>query len=76
MIPRQVNEVSRIYRFGTRGLRGLLRAFFRRVELTGLGNVPDTAGGILIAWHPNALVDGALILGSRNSILGSGALPR
>jgi len=57
-----VKEGSRIYRFGTRSLRALLRAFFRRVEVTGLGNVPETGGGIFIAWHPNALVDGALIL--------------
>jgi 1-acyl-sn-glycerol-3-phosphate acyltransferase len=39
-----------------------MRAFFRRVEVTGLGNLPETGGGIFIAWHPNALVDGALIL--------------
>ncbi len=53
---------SRIYRFGIGWLRALLRAFFRRVEVTGLGNLPETGGGIFIAWHPNALVDGALIL--------------
>jgi 1-acyl-sn-glycerol-3-phosphate acyltransferase len=33
------------------------------VEVTGLGNLPETGGGIFVAWHPNALVDGALILG-------------
>jgi 1-acyl-sn-glycerol-3-phosphate acyltransferase len=32
------------------------------VEVTGLGNLPEAGGGIFIAWHPNALVDGALIL--------------
>ncbi len=53
---------SRIYRLGTAWLRALLRAFFRRVEVTGLGSLPETGGGIFIAWHPNALVDGALIL--------------
>jgi 1-acyl-sn-glycerol-3-phosphate acyltransferase len=57
-----VKKGSRIYRFGTGWLRALLRAFFRRVEVTGLGNLPETGGGIFIAWHPNALVDGALIL--------------
>jgi len=57
-----VKKGSGIYRFGTGWLRALLRAFFRRVEVTGLGNLPDRGGGIFIAWHPNALVDGALIL--------------
>jgi 1-acyl-sn-glycerol-3-phosphate acyltransferase len=56
-----VTKGSAIYRFGTGGLRALLAAFFRRVEVTGLGNVPEGEGGIFIAWHPNALVDGALI---------------
>lgn len=42
----------------------LLRVFFRRIEVSGLENLPPAggAGGIFIAWHPNALVDGALIL--------------
>src|SRR3990172_643740 len=51
-------DLSLRYRMASR----LLRAFFRRVEVTGLGNLPDRGGGIFIAWHPNALVDGALIL--------------
>jgi 1-acyl-sn-glycerol-3-phosphate acyltransferase len=51
-----------IYRFGRGCLRVLLRAFFRRVEVTGLSNLPETGGGIFIAWHPNALVDAALIV--------------
>ncbi len=53
---------SGIYRFGTAWLRALLRVFFRRVEVTGIGSLPETGGGVFIAWHPNALVDGALIL--------------
>ncbi len=75
-----VKKGSGIYRFGTACLRTLLRAFFRRVEVTGLGTRaaasaelrragpepdgrrPADSGGIFIAWHPNALVDGALIL--------------
>jgi 1-acyl-sn-glycerol-3-phosphate acyltransferase len=52
----------RIYGLSVALLRGLLALFFRRVEVTGLGNVPATGGGIFIAWHPNALVDGALIV--------------
>ncbi|MFW2386817.1 MAG: 1-acyl-sn-glycerol-3-phosphate acyltransferase [Polyangiales bacterium] len=40
----------------------LVGLFFRKVEVTGSENVPDTGGGILIAWHPNGLVDPALII--------------
>ena len=43
-------------------LRILVRAFFRRVEVEGLGNVPASRGGLLVAWHPNGLIDPALIL--------------
>ncbi|HUP91810.1 MAG TPA: 1-acyl-sn-glycerol-3-phosphate acyltransferase [Solimonas sp.] len=39
----------------------LVRAFFREVEVTGLEHVPQTGGGILVSWHPNGLVDPALI---------------
>jgi glycerol-3-phosphate O-acyltransferase/dihydroxyacetone phosphate acyltransferase len=46
-----------------RRIRRLLRAFFREVEVTGLANVPAQGGGILVAWHPNGLVDPALIVG-------------
>jgi 1-acyl-sn-glycerol-3-phosphate acyltransferase len=52
----------RIYRLSVFLLRALLALFFRRIEVEGLGNVPAEGGGIFIAWHPNALVDGALIL--------------
>lgn len=45
-------------------VRLLLRAFFRRIEVSGSENVPKTGGGIVIAWHPNGLVDPALILTS------------
>ena len=40
----------------------LVGLFFRRVEVTGVEHVPETGGGILIAWHPNGLVDPALII--------------
>ncbi|MGH9461500.1 MAG: 1-acyl-sn-glycerol-3-phosphate acyltransferase, partial [Vicinamibacteria bacterium] len=43
-------------------LRLIARAFFRRIEVTGLENVPETGGGLLISWHPNAMVDAGLIL--------------
>lgn len=44
------------------GLALAVRAFFRRVEVVGLENLPADRGGILVAWHPNGLVDPALIL--------------
>ncbi len=38
-----------------------LYTFFREVEVNGLENVPTDRGGIVIAWHPNGMVDPALI---------------
>lgn len=43
-------------------LRVAVRGFFRRVEATGLTNVPREGGGLLVSWHPNGLVDPGLIL--------------
>ena len=43
-------------------VRFLIGLFFRRVEVSGVENVPETGGGILIAWHPNGLLDPALII--------------
>lgn len=45
-------------------VRLLLRAFFRRVEVSGLEHVPAQGGGIVVAWHPNGMVDPALVLSS------------
>jgi 1-acyl-sn-glycerol-3-phosphate acyltransferase len=45
-----------------RVVRFLVGLFFRRVEVSGLEHVPESGGGILIAWHPNGLVDPALII--------------
>ncbi|MEM9728695.1 MAG: 1-acyl-sn-glycerol-3-phosphate acyltransferase [Myxococcota bacterium] len=47
-----------------RVVRFLLGLFFRRIEVSGTENIPTTGGGILIAWHPNGLVDPALIISS------------
>lgn len=52
------------YRFVRGWLRAVLLVFFRRVEVTGLEHLPATGGGILVSWHPNGLVDPALVLGS------------
>ena len=43
-------------------VRFLVGLFFRRIEVSGAEHVPPSGGGILIAWHPNGLVDPALII--------------
>jgi 1-acyl-sn-glycerol-3-phosphate acyltransferase len=43
-------------------LRVALRVYFRRIEVTGLENVPDTGPVIFVLNHPNALVDPAFLL--------------
>lgn len=51
-----------------RTLRGVVRAivglFFREVVVEGEENVPRDRGGLFVAWHPNGLIDPALILTS------------
>jgi 1-acyl-sn-glycerol-3-phosphate acyltransferase len=54
--------MPRAYRLIVLGLRPFVRAFFRRVEVTGLENIPATGGGVVVSWHPNAIVDGFVIL--------------
>jgi 1-acyl-sn-glycerol-3-phosphate acyltransferase len=54
--------MSLSYDAAVRLLRLLTRVFFRRVEVSGLENVPAKGGGILVAWHPNGLIDPGLIL--------------
>ncbi len=61
------------YRFSMVLLRALVRCFFRRVEVTGLEHVPRDRGGILVAWHPNGLIDPALILSRFPGLLVFGA---
>ena len=43
-------------------VRGVLAVFFRRIEVEGLENVPKEGGGLLVAWHPNGLIDPGLVL--------------
>lgn len=43
-------------------MRGVVRLFFREVAVAGRVNVPADRGGLLVAWHPNGLIDPALIL--------------
>ncbi len=46
----------------TRFVHFIVRRFFRRVEVAGLEQLPKDGGGIYVAWHPNGLIDPALIL--------------
>ncbi|HEY5075843.1 MAG TPA: 1-acyl-sn-glycerol-3-phosphate acyltransferase [Pyrinomonadaceae bacterium] len=43
-------------------LRVALRVYFRRIEVTGLENVPRDSAVIFVLNHPNALVDPAFLL--------------
>lgn len=54
----------RLYRLLLYFVRLLERAFFREVEVTGARHVPTDRGAVVVAWHPNGLVDPALILTS------------
>lgn len=50
-----------VYRIVRAIVGGLLRLFFRDVAVEGARHVPQDRGGLLVAWHPNGLVDPALI---------------
>ncbi|MBT8401364.1 MAG: 1-acyl-sn-glycerol-3-phosphate acyltransferase [Rhodothermia bacterium] len=50
------------YRFLRSIVRLLTRAFFKEIVCEGADRVPADAGGLVIAWHPNGLVDPGLIL--------------
>ena len=51
-----------VYRVIVGMVRWVMRLFFRRIEVEGRENVPLDRGGLLVAWHPNGLIDPALIV--------------
>jgi 1-acyl-sn-glycerol-3-phosphate acyltransferase len=56
------NNLPRDYRI-LRGLvRILTRAFFAEIACEGVSRIPAGTGGLIVSWHPNGLVDPALIL--------------
>jgi len=61
------------YRVAVSFVRWLLRIFFHRVEVTGLENIPEDGGGLVVSWHPNAIIDGGLVLAHfpRQIVLGA-----
>ena len=50
------------YRVVAGGVRLVLRLFFREIAVEGREHVPDDRGGLVVSWHPNGLLDPALIL--------------
>ena len=52
---------SRAYRFIVALFRFLFWLFFRQVQVSGLKHVPAEGGGLVVAWHPNGLIDPGLI---------------
>jgi len=55
-------KATRTYAFVRSFLTRLSTGFFRRIEVTGLENIPKEGGGLVISWHPNGLIDPGLIL--------------
>ena len=53
---------SPAYRALVSGVRFVLRVFFREIAVEGREHIPADRGGLLVAWHPNGLIDPALIL--------------
>jgi len=51
-----------IRRLITLVLRLTLRIYFRRIEVTGRENIPQSAPAIFVLNHPNALIDPAFLL--------------
>src|SRR4051812_23363709 len=41
--------------------RALVGLFFRRIEVSGLRELPAAGGGLVVAWHPNGIIDPVLI---------------
>ncbi|MDX1439479.1 MAG: 1-acyl-sn-glycerol-3-phosphate acyltransferase, partial [Rubricoccaceae bacterium] len=50
------------YRTLSAFVRFVMDVFFREVAVEGKEHVPADRGGLLVAWHPNGLIDPALIL--------------
>ncbi len=55
-------SASMTYRLIVGFFRFVLRTFFRQVEVVGLEHLPREGGAVLVAWHPNGLVDPGLII--------------
>ena len=56
------HDATKSYRLARTFVRRLASGFFRQIDVTGLENIPEDRGGLLISWHPNGLIDPGLIL--------------
>ncbi|MGB3542932.1 1-acyl-sn-glycerol-3-phosphate acyltransferase [Rubrivirga sp.] len=59
-----MDQPSQLYRFLRGIVRTIVKLFYRDVTVEGTEHVPLDRGGLLVAWHPNGLIDPALILSS------------
>ena len=53
--------LPRAYRWILALQRALFWLFFRQIQVSGEEHVPKTGGGLIVAWHPNGLIDPGLI---------------
>ena len=58
----QPHDLPRTYRVLRAVVRWALRLFFREIAVEGREHVPHEGGGLLVAWHPNGVIDPGLIL--------------
>ena len=56
--------MSKIYSLIQKIVRIIVETFFRRARVSGLENIPKDRGGLIISWHPNGMIDPALIFSS------------
>lgn len=56
------SKITTGYQLVRHFVRLLVRLFFREIVYEGLDRIPKDGGGLIVAWHPNGLVDPALIL--------------
>jgi glycerol-3-phosphate O-acyltransferase / dihydroxyacetone phosphate acyltransferase len=61
-MPSSIPEAPPIYAWLQTFVRAVLAVFFRNIEVSDLHNIPMDRGGVIVSWHPNGLIDPALIL--------------
>ncbi|MEL6615424.1 MAG: 1-acyl-sn-glycerol-3-phosphate acyltransferase [Bacteroidota bacterium] len=54
--------LPRTYRILRAIVRGALRLFFREIDVEGREHLPGDRGGLLVAWHPNGIIDAGIML--------------
>ena len=59
-----MEERSEQYQAIRRLVSLFLHAFFYKIEVSGIENIPTDRGGLFIAGHPNGMIDPGLIVAS------------